>query len=402
MNEIENYIEIIGKEKINSIIEKSKILNSKRIACINSTKNGGGVAEMLKSLDFIFNQLGISFDWKIIEGEEDFFNITKKFHNCLQGKKGDLSDDGKKIYLKTNENFSLDNNLDDYDLVLIHDPQPLALINYYKKTQPWIWRCHIDLTSPNPNLLKFIKPTIEKYDNVVVSDEKYKQNIKTNQSVIYPAIDPLSDKNRNLSQKMIDNILQKYGINKAKPILSQVSRFDPWKDPEGVITVFDLVKKQIPDCQLVLLGNTASDDPEGKIIYKKIIDKYSERNDIKILSDVEDNDIVVNAIQSSSTVVIQKSLREGFGLVVAEAMYKKTPVVASNVGGITHQIINGVNGFTHDPQDHESFAKSIVSLINDKKLMTKIGSNAKKHIIENFLITRLVSDWLDLFKKHIK
>ena len=396
---LKEYRKIVGEEIIEKIHEKAKKLFKKHIVCVSSTHQGGGVAEILNSLIFLFNEVGIKFGWRILHGTPDFFTITKKFHNSLQGAGIHLSENKKRIYTETNKRFSLFNHLD-HDLVVVHDPQPLPLIEFYDKKQPWIFRCHIDLSNPSPELWKYLKSFIEKYDELVVSTEEYKKILTIPQTIIHPAIDPLSHKNRQVEKKTIEKYLAKNGINLKKPIISQISRYDIWKDPEGVIKIFDRVKKEV-DCQLVLLGNAATDDPEGVKIYSKIVKKFGDRKDIKILVNVSANDLVVNCLQRISAVVVQKSSREGFGLTVSEALYKGTPVVASNVGGIPLQVINGENGFLHEPNDFEGFTESILKILKNRDLREKMGEKGKEHIRKNFLITRLMLDWLNLFERHL-
>ena len=396
---LKEYRKIVGEEIIEKIHEKAKKLFKKHIVCVSSTHQGGGVAEILNSLIFLFNEVGIKFGWRILHGTPDFFTITKKFHNSLQGAGIHLSENKKRIYTETNKRFSLFNHLD-HDLVVVHDPQPLPLIEFYDKKQPWIFRCHIDLSNPSPELWKYLKSFIEKYDELVVSTEEYKKILTVPQTIIHPAIDPLSHKNRQVEKKTIEKYLAKNGINLKKPIISQISRYDIWKDPEGVIKIFNRVKKEV-DCQLVLLGNAATDDPEGVKIYSKIVKKFGDRKDIKILVNVSANDLVVNCLQRISAVVVQKSSREGFGLTVSEALYKGTPVVASNVGGIPLQVINGENGFLHEPNDFEGFTESILKILKNRDLREKMGEKGKEHIRKNFLITRLMLDWLNLFERHL-
>ncbi|MBU4284740.1 glycosyltransferase [Patescibacteria group bacterium] len=396
---LEKYKKIVGEEIVEKIYKKAKKLLKKNIVCISSTNQEGGVAEILNSIIFLFNEIGIKFDWRIIHGTPNFFTITKKFHNALQGADIHLSKDKKRIYYETNRKFSMLNHLD-HDLVMVHDPQPLPLIDFYKKKQPWIFRCHVDLSNPNLEVWNYLKHFIKKYDELVISTEEYKKNLSIPQTVIHPAIDPLSQKNRQVQKKTIKKYLSKNGIDFKKPIISQISRYDKWKDMEGVIKIFERVKKEI-DCQLVLLGNIAPDDPEGIDIYTEIVRKFGNRKDIKILVNVSANDLVVNCLQRKSAVIIQKSLKEGFALTVSEALYKETPVVASSVGGIPLQIIHGENGFLHEPNDINGFAESIVTLLKDDKLRKKMGKSGREHIKKNFLITRLMLDWLDLFEKYL-
>lgn len=400
MPNLKNYEKVAGKEVIESIRNKAERLANKHIVFINSTHHGGGVAELLNSTVILFNEIGIDLGWRILHGTPDFFTITKKFHNALQGANINLSKRKKEIYFETNKRFSSFTHLD-HDLVIVHDPQPLPLISFYEKKQPWIFRCHIDLTNPNPQIWDYLKTFIKKYDNFVVSKNEYKKRLKIPQSIIWPAIDPLSAKNKMTSGKAIEKYTSKYGIDLNKPIVSQISRFDKWKDPLGVVKVFEQVRSKV-DCQLVLLGAFASDDPEGQKLFEKLEKRTKESKcskDIRLVSVA--NDFLVNCVQRASSVVVQKSEREGFGLTVSEALYKGTPVVASNVGGIPLQVIDGVNGFLHKPNETKCFSKSVIKILKDEKLRNELGKNGKEHVKNNFLITRLMIDWLNIFEKYL-
>lgn len=401
INNISSYSRIVGKTQLENIHAEAEKLADKHIICINSTFQGGGVAEILNSIVPLFDQVGIDFGWRILHGTPDFFTITKKFHNGLQGSKINLSQRKKDIYYETNKRFSTFTHIH-HDLIIVHDPQPLPLISFYKKNQPWIFRCHIDLSNPNAEVWEYLKAFIQKYDHFVVSLQEYKKtDIKIPQTVIHPAIDPLTPKNKPVSENKITKYLSKFEIDRKKPIISQVSRFDPWKDPIGVVKVFEGIRRKM-NCQLVLLGQFATDDPEGhKIILslQKKVEKSSFKNDIKLL--VVDNAFLVNCLQRASSVVIQKSLKEGFGLTVAEALYKGTPVVASNVGGIPLQVVNGVNGFLHEPHNLRGFSDSVIKLLKDEKLRVTLGNAGKEHVKKNFLITRLMLDWINLMNKVI-
>jgi len=395
-NNLASYARIVGKAELDRIHAEAEKLSGKHILCINSTYQGGGVAEILNSLVPLFDQVGIDFGWRILHGSPDFFTITKKFHNALQGSKINFSQRKKDIYYETNRRFSTFTHID-HDLVIIHDPQPLPLISFYKKNQPWIFRCHIDISEPNREVWDYLRGLIQKYDHFVVSLPKYqKKDLNIPQSVIHPAIDPLTAKNKPVSETKISKYLNKFGIDMKKPIISQVSRFDPWKDPIGVVKIFERVKKRM-DCQLVLLGQFAIDDPEGQKVLQSLekkVDKSSFKEDIILL--IVDNAFLVNCLQRASSVVLQKSLREGFGLTVSEALYKGTPVVASKVGGIPIQVIDGINGFLHSPHDLKGFSDSVIKLLKDEKLRTAMGKAGKEHVKKNFLITRLMLDWLYL------
>jgi trehalose synthase len=401
MANLKDYAEIAGEEAIKAIHEKAEKLSKKHIVCVSSTYQGGGVAEILHNLVVLMNEAGVKTGWRVLHGSPDFFTITKKFHNALQGEEINLTERKKQIYYETNRRFSVFTHID-HDLVMVHDPQPLPLIDFYKKEQPWIFRCHIDLSNPNAKVWNYLKPFIEKYDHFVVSNESYRKELKTPQSVIYPAIDPLDRKNRPVTEKMIEKRLGKHGIERDKPIISQVSRFDKWKDPLGVVKVFEDVREKA-DCRLVLLGSLALDDPEGQSIFEQVrqeVEKSKYKKDITLI--LADNDFLVNCLQRASSVVIQKSLKEGFGLTITEALYKGTPVVASAVGGIPLQVVNGVNGFLHEPGDARCFSESVLKLLGDQKLREELGKNGKEHVKKNFLITRLMADWLDLFGKCLK
>ncbi|MBU4446128.1 glycosyltransferase [bacterium] len=398
MIHLNDYREIVGDKTISNIYKKARGLYGKSMIHLNSTYMGGGVAEILNSLIPLFNEIGIDAGWRIIRGNPDLFNITKKFHNALQGDKINLSEIKKKLYVQTSEDFSVYTHLD-HDCVIIHDPQPLPLINFYRKKQPWIWRCHIDISHPNKQLWEFLKGFILNYDLAIFSSEEYKKDdIYLDQKIIHPVIDPLSPKNMELSEKVISKYLKKFGVPTDKPLLTQISRFDKWKDPEGVLEVFKLVKREV-DCRLVLCGSMATDDPEGVKIFKQVEKKA---NDLMAKGEVilitSENNILVNALQRRSDVIIQKSIREGFGLVISEALWKERPVVASNVGGIPLQIIDGVNGLLVDPFDNEGFADRIVEIIKRPNLGKELGEKGKESVRKKFLVTRLLSDYLDLMR----
>ncbi len=395
----ENYRKIVGDGVIAEIYKKARKLYGKYILNINSTYQGGGVAEILSSLVPLMNNTGIDAEWRILHGNPDFFTVTKKFHNALQGAKINLTDLKKKLYTETNGDFAIYTHIK-HDAVMIHDPQPLPLITFYRKRQPWIWRCHIDLTDPNKEVWDYLKSFILRYDAVIVSMEEYKRkDLPVQQFVIPPAIDPLTPKNMPLPKDTIDKYLKKFNIPKDKPLITQISRFDPWKDPLGVIEVFKKVKEEV-DARLVLCGSMASDDPEGYEIYDKVqkaAKPLVEKGDIILLT--TENNILVNVLQRVSDVILQKSTREGFGLTVTEALWKGTPVVASNVGGIKLQIKDGWNGFLLDPKDYDGFAKKIIEILKDKELARTLGKNGTEYVRKNFLITRLLIQHLDLLNE---
>lgn len=399
MHGLEDYREIVGNQIIGEIARRARNLYGKHFLHINSTYQGGGVAEILNSLVPLMNDIGIDTGWRTLHGFPDFFEMTKKFHNSLQGEPIHFTERKKRLYFQANGDFATYTHID-HDCIIIHDPQPLPLIKFYKKRQPWIWRCHVDLSHPNDQLWDFLTTFILKYDVVILSNENYKKrDLPVEQRIIYPAIDPLSSKNIEISEKDVSKYLTKFGVHTDKPLITQISRFDKWKDPGGVIRVFKLVKKKV-DCRLVLCGNIATDDPEGVRMYERVEKEarsLAERGDIVLVTDpAASNFIFVNALQRISSVIIQKSIKEGFGLVVAEALWKGTPVVASNVGGIPLQIMDGENGFLVDPHDNQGFADRIIRILQDPDLSKEMGRKGKEHVRKNFLITRLLMDYLDL------
>jgi len=401
MLRLEDFRTIVPDERLAEIYTKARGLYGKHIVHINSTYQGGGVAEILPSLVLLMNDVGISTGWRILHGSPDFFNITKKFHNALQGATLNLSERKKQIYLQANDNFARFTHLY-HDCVIVHDPQPLPIIRSYVKRQPWIWRCHIDLTDPHQKLWDFLKGFLLKYDQVVVSSKRYvKDDLPVDQRIMFPAINPLTLKNKQLEEKTILKYIKKAGIPTDKPVITQVSRLDPWKDPEGVLEVFKRVKEKF-DCRLLFCYNLAGDDPEGVQIYTKIYRKAKKLvNNGDVLFVVGNNDILVNSIQRFSNVIIQKSIKEGFCLAVTEALWKGTPVVASNVGGIPTQIENGKNGFLLEPDDTEGFADRIIHLLKNPKESQELGQKAKEIVKQKFLITRLLSDHLDMLNDMI-
>ncbi len=396
MKNLEDYKQIVGDEVIWTIRQKARKLYGKHIVHINSTYQGGGVAEMLGTLVPLMNDIGIDAGWRILHGTTDFFNITKKFHNALQGDRINLSEMKKRLYLQANESFSTYTHIE-HDCVIIHDPQPLPLVRYYRRRQPWIWRCHIDLSHPDENLWQFLKTFILRYDMVLLSSDKYRQeDLPVEQRIVHPVIDPLSPKNIPLNNSEIIRFLKKFKIPLDKPIISQISRFDKWKDPEGVVKVFEKVKKEV-DCRLILCGSMAFDDPEGWKIYERVkrrVSHHLERNDVILIT--SEDTMLVNALQRAAAVVIQKSLKEGFGLTVAEALWKEKPVVASNVGGISLQIDDGKTGFLIDPHDIDGCAERIIQLLRNPDLGHEMGKKGKEEVKNKYLITRILSDYLDL------
>jgi trehalose synthase len=388
--QIEDYEPFVGPKTINRIQQKARSLKTLHVVNVNSTYYGGGVAELLSSLTLLMNSVGIKTGWRLIQGAPDFFSITKKMHNALQGGEINLSDRKMRIYEEVIHENAIRNHLDSHNIVIIHDPQPLPMINHYKKNGPWIWRCHIDLTNPNKDLWNYLVPTIEKYDAVILSLRDYAKKLKTPQVFFMPAIDPFKIKNREMSEYEIQERLNHYKIPTDLPLVVQISRFDRWKDPQGVMEAFKLARKEVK-CTLVLLGNVATDDPEGPEVYESLLKSRDDR--IIILS--HQDTALVNALQRRAAVVLQKSIREGFGLTVAEAMWKGTPVIGGNVGGIRYQIDDGVNGFL--VSNIKEAAERIVLLVKNEKLRHRMGQKAKETVRKHFLMIRYLEQYLDLF-----
>ena len=395
---LDDYTDIVGREEIESIKKLALPLKGKRIVHINATSFGGGVAEILSTLVPLMKDVGIEAEWQVIKGSDDFFNVTKAIHNGLQGMDVPFTEEMKEIFLKNNQ---LNEKLfeGEYDFIVIHDPQPVAILNYHQeKIGKWIWRFHIDPTNAQEKVWQFIRPFIEKYDTAIFTLKEYvKDDLKVeNTAIIPPAIDPLSPKNMELGQEEIENIVRKYKVDPNRPIITQVSRFDPWKDPLGVIDMYRIVKREIEDVQLVLIASMANDDPEGWEYYEKTARHAGEDYDIHLLSNLNGvGNLEVNAFQRASDVIIQKSLREGFGLVITEALWKGKPVVAGNVGGIPLQVDNRRTGYLVG--DISECAERVIHLLKNSEIAKKMGISGKEYVRKNFLITRLLKDYLSLF-----
>ncbi len=402
LRSVVDYVDIVGEKIISDIYKKAKKLYGKRVANVNATFLGGGVAEILGRMVPLMNEVGCDAEWRTIHGSPSFFDITKSFHNAMQSGPIDLTEEKKSLYLDINQEYAGFTHMN-YDCVIVHDPQPLPLVKFYRKQQPWIWRCHIDISNPNPELWDFLKRFMILYDVIVVSSEKYKKaDLPVEQRVIAPAIDPLALKNKDLSEDEIMKWINKLNIPTDKPIITQVSRMDTWKDPEGVLEVFKLVKEKV-DCRLLYCYNLATDDPEGMEIYDRVYKKAKSFNDNgDVIFVMGNNDSLVNAVQRISAVILQKSTKEGFALTVTEALWKAKAVVAGDVGGIPNQIQDGKTGFLVEPNNYKQCADRVVKLLKDPKLAKDMGAKAKEFVRENFLTTRLVSDYLDLISDVLK
>lgn len=394
LHTLEQYEPLIGRATVERISAKAERVRTMRVAHISSTFYGGGVTELLTPLTLMLNATGIETDWHLIQGTPGFFGCTKKLHNTLQGEDLEFSDAERTIYEQVVFENATRFHLDDCDAVIVHDPQPLPLIAHFAdREMPWLWQCHVDLSTPHAPVWAYLRQFIEQYDAAIFSLPEYGQDLRIDQQFVTPAIDPFSAKNRELSDREIREFLRNYKIPTDRPLVTQISRFDAWKDPMGVIDAFRKAREQV-DCRLVLVGNNASDDPEGG----KILETIESVADDGIIVLAVDDPTLVNALQRSAAVVLQKSTREGFGLTVTEAMWKGAAVIGGDVGGIRHQIKDEWNGFLVSTPDQA--AARIVQLVKDPGLREQVGSRAKESVRQNFLMSRLLEDWLDLLCKY--
>jgi trehalose synthase len=377
-------------------------LHGARILHLNSTAFGGGVAELLFTHVGIMRDLGIDATWQVIEGSDDFFTVTKFVHNGMQGAEVPWTEDMARIYLdRVRSNAE---QIDDsYDYVFVHDPQPAAVLRFKDedggRSGKWVWRCHIDVSAPDPDVWQFFCDLVGAYDAAVFTAEEYAKSNLAGPKVAFipPSIDPLSPKNGPLDADTVSEVLHRYGIEPGRPIISQVSRFDPWKDPIGVIDAFRLARKEAPGLQLVMVGSMAHDDPEGWHYLQATEDHREGDPDIHLLTNLQEvGNLEVNAFQRASTVVLQKSIKEGFGLTVSEAMWKERPVIGGNVGGIKLQIEDGVNGYLVDSV--EECAQRIVELARDAALRARLGVAARERVRSRFLSPRQLEDYLRLLQ----
>jgi trehalose synthase len=392
---IDEYSRIVGRPVIDELYMLASRLQGKVVQNINSTAVGGGVAEILVRMIPLLKQIGVDARWDVIKGNERFFTITKNIHNALHGKNIELSAEEVALFLDVNRLNAAELSFAG-DIIFIHDPQPIALVD--KKAEvgkKWIWRCHIDLVEANPAVMSFVRSYAERYDSAVFSSPTFsREDLSIPQALIAPSIDPLSDKNRDLTQGEITSVLAKFNIDPGKPIVTQISRFDYFKDPVGVIKVFRMVRKYI-DCQLILAGGGATDDPEGLQVLQEVQAEAANDPDIHVLLLPPSSDVEINALVRASEVVLQKSLREGFGLTVSEALWKARPVIASGVGGIPLQIRHQYSGIL--TYSLEGTAYYLKQLLHEPEYARKLGQNGREHVKNNFLITRHIRDYLMLF-----
>ena len=397
MAKLESYSDIVGEDVINHLWQLAALLKGKKVVHVNSTMTGGGVAEILTRLVPLMQQLGIDAKWRVISGTDEFFKCTKDMHNALQGSSINIPKSLLKVYEKTNAKNAekLKNELNDADIVFIHDPQPASLIKFFPHRKgKWIWRCHIDISRPSRYVWKYLRNFVVNYDASVFSIVDFAQRLPHPLYIIPPSIDPLSDKNRQLDKKHVVSVYEKFNIDLQSPVILQVSRFDRFKDPLGVIRSYKLVKNFIPNIQLVLAGGSASDDPEGEIVYKEVKSSAGDDPDIHILLLPPDSNTTINALQRGADIILQKSIKEGFGLTVTEAMWKAKPVIGGNVGGIKLQVINHHTGFLVNTP--EGAALRIRYMLHYKNKTEEMGEKAREFVRRNFLITRHLRDYLTL------
>jgi trehalose synthase len=393
VTKLDDYTDLLGAGEIAELRALAARLEGRSIQMVNSTAVGGGVAEMLVRIVPLIQELGLPIRWDVITGGDDFFAVTKAFHNALHGGAYDLPEESFKTFLAYSEQNRARLRMDS-DFTVIHDPQPAALIESRPQGKPWIWRCHIDLSQPNPRVWEFLAPFVARYSAALFSSPAFARGLPIPQFLFYPSIDPLSEKNRELEPGVVEDVLDGFQIDRRRPILTQVSRFDGLKDPVGVVHAYQLVKRYF-DCQLVLAGGSASDDPEGEAVLAQVREVAGNDPDIHILSLPPWSALEINALQRASTIIIQKSLREGFGLTVTEGLWKKKPVVASAVGGIPLQIIHKQTGLLC--HSVEGAAYQIRFLLSNPVIAKALGEQGHEHVREQFLITRNVRRYLTLF-----
>jgi trehalose synthase len=392
---LDDYRGIVGAAVIEELRFLARELKGKTVKMVNSTAVGGGVAEMLNRLVPLLGELEVGTHWEVITGGNDFFEVTKAFHNALHGSDYELTRHAQEIFLTYNEQNRQRMQFSE-DVVVIHDPQPAALIRARENTSArWVWRCHVDLSNPHPQVWGFLRPFIEQYDAAIFSSQSFARQLPIPQYLFYPCIDPLSEKNKELEESFVRKVCDEFGIDQSRPIVTQVSRFDRLKDPVGVVQAFKLARKYV-DCQLVLAGGGANDDPEGATVLKEVQEAARGDADVIILDLPPWYALEINALQQASTLVVQKSIKEGFGLTVTEALWKGKPTIGGAVGGIPNQIIDKLTGvLVHSV---EGCAYQIRYLLTHPEFAAQLGRNGREHVKENFLITTNVQRWLLLLQ----
>jgi trehalose synthase len=394
VSSLDDYTQVLGSAEVAELQALASRLQGRSVQMVNSTAVGGGVAEMLNRIVPLVQELGLAIRWDVMTGGDDFFAVTKAFHNALHGGSYDLPDESFKTFLAYTEQNRTRLQFDS-EFTVIHDPQPAGFIDARADhSGHWIWRCHIDLSRPNGRVWDFLAPFVARYDGAIFSSPEFSRQLPIPQYLFYPSIDPLSDKNRELESEFVAKTLERFTIDSRRPILTQISRFDRLKDPIGVVRAYQIVKRYF-DCQLVLAGGSASDDPEGAEVLAEVRSAAEKDEDIHVLDLPPWSALEINALQRASTVIIQKSLREGFGLTVTEGLWKKKPVVASAVGGIPAQIIHKHTGML--AHSVEGTAYQIRFLLSNPAIARKLGEQGHEHVRENFLIISNVRRYLTLF-----
>ena len=392
--QLDDYAPVVGQPEVDALRAIAHSVKGRTVQMVNSTAVGGGVAEILNRLVPLMRELNLAIRWDVMTGGNDFFEVTKAFHNALHGGAYDDRPENQAIFLAYN--LENQNRMSmDAEFTVIHDPQPAALINARADhSGHWIWRCHIDLSRPNPAVWNFLEPFVARYDGAIFSSPAFTRQLPVPQYLFYPCIDPLSEKNRDLEPEVVSGVLERFGIDSKRPVITQISRFDRLKDPVGVVRVYRMVKRYY-DCQLVLAGGGASDDPEGGAVLTEVREAAAGDPDVHILELPPWSAFEINALQRGSTIILQKSLREGFGLTVTEGLWKKKPVVASAVGGIPTQIIHKQTGML--AHSVEGAAYQVRYLLSNPAIAERLGEQGHEHVRENFLITSNIRSFLTLF-----
>jgi trehalose synthase len=383
---LDDYRQVVGDPEIEEMRAIARQLKGARMKHINSTSVGGGVAEILHRMVPLLNEMDILARWEVIKGGDDFFNITKAFHNALHGKPENITPEMFRVFIDYNRKNAEEMDFSQDDFVFIHDPQPICLIEKRAQSKAhWVWRCHIDISTPQSDLWEFLKNYVERYEGAVISSPSFSQKLSVPQFLIPPSIDPLADKNKELEPRFINSVFEKYGIDRKRPIVTQISRFDRLKDPVGLIKAFKMVNKKL-DCQLVLAGGGATDDPEGLLVLEEVKAEAEGSPDIHILHLAPGADLEINALVRGSSIIVQNSIKEGFGLTVSEALWKGKAIISRPVGGITQQVLHDVTGLL--VHSTEGLAYSIRYLLANPELASALGKTGKEFVRGNFLITR--------------
>lgn len=389
---LEDYREVIGGPELEELRILAGQARGRRMKHVNSTAVGGGVAEILNRMIPLLGELGIEARWEVIKGGDDFFNVTKLFHNALHGKEETVTSQMYRTFVDYNLANAAQMDFTRDDCVFIHDPQPICLVDERTGNgASWVWRCHIDVSQPAGGVWEFLRPYVEKYDGMIISSPSFSQQVSVPQYLIPPSIDPLADKNRDLEPGFIDRAFRKRGIDQGRPVVTQISRFDRFKDPVGLIRAYKMARKH-SDCQLVLAGGGATDDPEGLLVLEEVKAEAGGDPDIHILHLPPGADLEINALVRGSSIVVQNSIKEGFGLTVSEALWKGRPVISRPVGGITQQVINDVTGML--VHSTEGLAYAIRFLLANPEKARELGRNGRHFVRSNFLITRHLRRYL--------